>query len=99
MKTKMMNFLVKKDHNYKTTQTMSCFLHKESSLNARQALIEQKLINDNSSFRLNNVIRFREWLANVVGEIKKYLFQIRGQEFFENNLYLVKTRYLHHFEL
>lgn len=51
---------------------MSCFLHKESSLNSRQALIEQKLIKDDSSYRLNNVIRFKEWLANVVGEIKKY---------------------------
>jgi len=44
---------------------MGCLLHKESALNSREALIKENLIKDNSSYRIGNVIRFKDWLEKT----------------------------------
>jgi len=44
---------------------MGCLLHKESALNSREALIKEGLIKNDSSYRIYNVVRFRNWLENT----------------------------------
>jgi hypothetical protein len=44
---------------------MGCLLHKEAALNSREALIKENLIKNDSSYRIGNVIRFKDWLEKT----------------------------------